>query len=267
MKIDNKETSWLEEEWDILIFLDGCRYDTFAQNKYLLNYNGILRKGITYCSGTTKWMSDTFVGKDCSNIVYINPMYSFDAFVPNHNFYKVVNVWDIDWNAEYDTVMPEAITKSALEWLKKEKNKKFIIQYVQPCPPYIYSRDKIDYIIKPGTKKNDKARIIRTFLEDSKIAKIIPNAIFWKVGSLLGYPIAKGEIYVKYGKQGVIESYTESLRLALKQINKILEEHKDKRIIITSDHGELLGERFRYGHGGFVNKLIMEVPWFEVNGR
>jgi len=266
MEIEGRETTWLKEDWDILIFLDGCRYDTF-KNEYqkYLNCNGNLKMAKTYCSGTTKWMKDTFIGKDCSNIIYVNPMYSFDSFVPNHNFYKVISVWDSDWNKDYDTVMPEAITKRALQWIKKYPNKKYIVQYVQPCRPYIHPMFKnIDQILKPGNKKSDRARIIRTLLENTGLAKIIPNTVFWKVGAFFGYPIAKGEAYIKYGREGIIEAYTYSLREALKEVNKIIEHQKNKKIIITSDHGELLGEGGRYGHGGLVNDLIMKVPWLEI---
>jgi len=267
IEIEDKKTSWLQEDWDILIYLDGCRYDTFKEEyqKYL-HCGGNLKMAKTFCSGTTKWMKDTFYKQDCNNIVYINPMYNFDLFVPNHNFFKVVNVWDTDWNNEYDTVMPDAITKRALQWINKYPNKRYIVQYVQPCKPYIHPMcKKVDQMLKPGGKKNRNARIIRSALEDTGMAKLIPNVVFWKLGAFFDYPISKGEIYMKYGKKGIIDAYIYSLREALKEVNKLIQNQKDKKIIVTSDHGELLGERGRYGHGGLVNKLIMQVPWLEIN--
>jgi len=267
--IEGKKTNWLQEDWDILIFLDGCRYDTFKEEyqKYL-NCDGSLKMAKTFCSGTTKWMKDAFVGRDCSGIVYINPMYAFNKFVPGHNFFKVVDVWETDWNKEFDTVMPDAITEKALQWIKKHPNKRYIVQYVQPCRPYIHPLfKKVDQILKPGDRKSNIARVVRTILENTGLAKVIPNVLFWKVGNFFRFPIAKGEVYIKHGKAGIIEAYTYSLREVLKEVNKLIKNQMEKKIIITSDHGELLGEGGKYGHGGLINDLIMQVPWLEVKSK
>ena len=55
------------------------------------------------------------------------------------------------------------------------------------------------------------------------------------------------------------------LKLGLKYVKNLIEEYSNKKIIITADHGELLGEDGNYGHRGTRrHKHIVEVPWFEV---
>jgi len=36
-------------------------------------------------------------------------------------------------------------------------------------------------------------------------------------------------------------------------------------VVITADHGEMLGEDGRYIHGGLPHPLLCEVPWFTVD--
>ena len=49
----------------------------------------------------------------------------------------------------------------------------------------------------------------------------------------------------------------------LKHVKKIIDLYPKKKIIITSDHGERLGEKGNYGHGGKKEKVLLEVPWLE----
>lgn len=68
----------------------------------------------------------------------------------------------------------------------------------------------------------------------------------------------------------VLTAYRANLELVLSEVSRLLE-HVDGKTVITSDHGELLGERLPYvgirdyGHpeGVYVPELL-DVPWFEV---
>ena len=53
----------------------------------------------------------------------------------------------------------------------------------------------------------------------------------------------------------------------LKYIKIIIEKYKGKNILIIADHGERLGEKGNYGHGGKRHKEVVEVPWFEIRRR
>lgn len=68
----------------------------------------------------------------------------------------------------------------------------------------------------------------------------------------------------------VLEAYRANLELVLSEVSRLLD-RLDGKTVITSDHGELLGERLPYvgmrdyGHheGVYVPELL-DVPWFEV---
>ncbi len=60
-----------ENEWDILIILDACRYDYFA--RVIWNYlKGHLVKVIGLDSHTLPWVKKTFGSKYYDDIVYVS---------------------------------------------------------------------------------------------------------------------------------------------------------------------------------------------------
>ena len=80
----------------------------------------------------------------------------------------------------------------------------------------------------------------------------------------------------KYGKSGLREAYRENLRIVLDYVAKLYMRFSEKKIIITADHGELLGEEGAYEHPNgpidkiFNNlfskrkKILQEIPWLKV---
>jgi len=78
-----------------------------------------------------------------------------------------------------------------------------------------------------------------------------------------------------YGKNGLIEAYKENLRIVLDYVAKLCRKLSGN-IVITSDHGELLGEEGAYEHPNgpidkiFNNlfskrkKILQEIPWLKV---
>jgi len=60
------------------------------------------------------------------------------------------------------------------------------------------------------------------------------------------------------------QAYLENLVLVLEYVDKLLDV-LDGKIIITSDHGEMLGEFGEIGHGcGVRFRELVEVPWFRI---
>jgi hypothetical protein len=71
----------------------------------------------------------------------------------------------------------------------------------------------------------------------------------------------------------VIEAYHENLGLALDSTRRLLSS-VDGRTVVSSDHGEMFGERpclllsKGYGHGKMAwNRPLCEVPWFVVDDQ
>jgi hypothetical protein len=71
----------------------------------------------------------------------------------------------------------------------------------------------------------------------------------------------------RYGEDVLRHAYGENLKIVLKYASKLLQNLSGK-IVITSDHGELLGEEGYYGHMMWSNHfLLREVPWLDLKAE
>jgi len=70
-----------------------------------------------------------------------------------------------------------------------------------------------------------------------------------------------------YGVKGLRKAYLENLKLVLEHVavlvDRVLKMNPGAKIIITANHGELLGEDGLFSHG-IDHPLIRIVPWFRV---
>ena len=65
----------------------------------------------------------------------------------------------------------------------------------------------------------------------------------------------------------LLEAYRDNLRVALGEVAKLTERLPGK-MVVTSDHGELLGEGGKYEHASLSNDpILLEVPWLEVESK
>lgn len=233
----NKGHAIINNDWDYLIILDACRFDTFKK------YNtipGKLSKKISKGSFTREWAKNNFKTKQ-KNTVYIsaNPQisnykYKEDNFCGQDFFLKLENVWDYGWDKEKKTVLPKTVTNSAIKLLKKYPNKRMIIHYIQPHQPHIVTNAKSTGWEKPGSK--------------SKVNDVMELAAIGKIN-----------------KTDAIRGYILNLKIVLEEI-KILINNLSGKVVITSDHGECFGEHFIWGHPeGLRFKELLDVPWLEIN--
>lgn len=278
----------MKEDWDYLIVLDACRYDYFAAmwKKY---FEGILEKRISLGSCTLEWCLESF--KDyypdvvyISANPYINSKIEIDGFDAKKHFYKIVDVWDFGWNRELGTVLPETVNKVAQSLVRKFPQKRFIIHYLQPHAPYISLTFRSVGFPNPKMRHNrvltgiqnqydkeyfEKLIKIAKFFIKANIAKAYARTLLWKIRELLGLPphTPMDDIRRKYGVKGLRKAYSENLKIVLSQVarlcNGLLRCDFHKQIVITSDHGELLGERCKYGHG-IRDSRVLEIPWLKI---
>ena len=70
-----------------------------------------------------------------------------------------------------------------------------------------------------------------------------------------------------YGVKGLRKAYLENLRLVLEYVavlvDRALKINPSAKVIITADHGELLGEEGLFNHG-IDHPLVRIVPWLRV---
>ncbi|WP_277542849.1 hypothetical protein [Haloarcula laminariae] len=235
----------MDEDWDNLILLDGCRFDTFSDVNHI---GGELESRVSRASESLPFMKENFEGKEFHDTIYItaNPYaYNLNSSI----FHKIINVYETGWNDDYQTVMPETVTKKLIEINESYPNKRLIAHYMQPHVPFI------------GKKGSEMAQV---GFGDRASKSTHKETSAWK---LLQYGLES--------KKKVKEAYRENLRIVLKDVENVLE-HLDGKSVVSSDHGNLMGERLSpipvrgYGHPRYLyNRELRTVPWLVVqrNGR
>lgn len=227
-----KNNTQLKLDFDILIMLDSCRYDMFK--KIYFNYiDGKLKKYYSCGCDTVSWLKNSANITNPSDFFFISAQPYIDKVKQLNLFGKQVfnyyPAYDRDIDEKSGVVLPETLSAKAIEKLNSGflDHKRVIIWYVQPHYPYF---------LPDGTFKADMSEYTK-----GKISRL---EIEWL--------------------------YNFNLKYVLTNIKSLLSyfsiHNPDYKILISSDHGELFGEKGIYGHpyGVFYNKL-QEVPLLEVN--
>jgi len=258
----NLQTELIQnKDWDILIILDACRYDAFKH--YCWDYlgEGWLRKLTSPSSWTGGWLQRTFNKSDMKDTIYIsaNPyVNSKDVITPFKGkkiFKRIVDVWDGGFGNLRCYLVPEEVTKCAFVTMDLNRKSKFIIHYMQPHVPYYIYND---------IKQNGKKNVLRDFTQ-----RILGEDIIWTIAEKLNFP-AKDYMEIirrEEGDDGIVYGYETNLMNVLESVRKLIDKYPNKKIVVTADHGERLGENGRYGHGGIRDKIVSTIPWFEVNNE
>jgi hypothetical protein len=284
----------MEEDWDFLIVLDACRFDYFSE-VYQGYFDGKLEKIISTGCSTVEWLKRSFTGYYpdviyISGNPYINSKMMIGGFNAKRHFYKIVDVWDFGWDSKLGTVPPREINKATLRYYLKYPQKRFIVHYLQPHAPYLSAKFRQNGYEKLNPK-NGKVlsnitgygRANRCFesmlnVTGTLLSKLNIIESSWALREKIGLPPTSPMDVVrrKYGKNGLIEAYKENLNIVLDYVAKLCSKLPRKKIVITSDHGELLGEGGAYEHPNgpidkiFNNlflerkKILQEVPWLRV---
>lgn len=237
-----------KEEWDFLILLDACRYDAFEQEieKYPIEgklekvdpevgvtrhwYNKNLEKVkecILISSSPHQWRRENWAGKD-------------RGFRPADEFRKAYPIWKPSENVDGLGMVRPSIQWRQSREIIEENDPPFLIHLIPPHLPFLGPRggqimwNFYDTIEEETREKRDD--------EPDKYCLYDPLAEWadehdkWKI--------------LRY-------AYRENVDIAIESVlshASLL----DGKVIITSDHGERIGENRRFGH------KRMPVPWFEV---
>jgi len=214
-------------KWKYLIILDACRYDYFK--KYWKEYK--VNKVNSPASSTLAWLRSVFP------YYYDYTVYSCNPFIgekrstiwnyhAHEHFKKVISLWEHKWDEIYSTVLPESV----YEYCVEHAVPKSIIWFLQPHSPYID--------LDVGKTPDDFRNWTNEF-----------NPVDW----------SKDKENDKYTIEEIRLLYTNNLKSVIPYVKK-LTEVLEKPIIITSDHGELLGEYGLVGHPNIKKKELREVP-------
>lgn len=139
---------------------------------------------------------------------------------------------DEAWDDIFSEATPERITETARHAHNEYPNKKIIVHYMTPHLPFV----------APKTRKVNEA-----------IGQW--RGMYWPEETT---------------REEIRNAYRDNVRVALNHVRMLLEDISG-RVIVTADHGEMLGERLRplpvraYDHfpSLYVPQLV-EVPWLEI---
>ena len=220
------------EDWDNLLILDACRYDSFAERHDL---PGTLEARYSRASATSELLYDYFDGERLLDTVYVtaNPQLYRRRDEIDVQFHDVVHVWkDEGWDEAFKTVRPETVADAAERALERHPDKRLLVHFIQPHFPFIG---------ETGRRHLDL------------------DALDFGDGVINGEMGVSGDV--------VRRAYEENLDLVLPSVERLLYS-LGGRSVVTADHGELLGERAfpipmrEYGHpAGIRAEALNKVPW------
>lgn len=226
-----------QEEWDILVILDGCRYDVMSEvaNEYL--YIGEVEKRTSVASWSGEWIDKTLAGRN-SKAKYITGNPFSEEYLEDFSG-DVDEMWRRYWSREDGTILPTPITNEVVKSHRENPEKKIIAHYMQPHHPFVGVELDGDF----GFQVED-------FGDRGDIHNI------WK-------RVRKGDI----SKNEVVSAYKDNLRFILDHL-EILVENVDAKVVLTADHGNAFGEKWFYGHQvGIRTKEVCQVPWCEIDAK
>lgn len=244
---DGSAVEVLEESWDILVVLDACRADLFEAVSDPDRFDHYEVKQILG-SATPEWTRKNFDGQAQTDTIYItgNPVVS--RWVGTA-FAEFVEVWRDHFDSEHGTVPAEAVTDAAVRVHEEQPNKRLIIHYLQPHYPFINDPD-LRFTTFEGTDEFD--------VSDAQNGA---SDIWEAVGLGLVEP------------EKAWTGYRRNLEYVLDAIDPLLESTSGK-VVITSDHGNAIGERARpipmklYGHPtNIYHPVLRDVPWAEIQAK
>ncbi|WP_433630297.1 hypothetical protein [Halomicrococcus sp. NG-SE-24] len=229
-------TSIYEREWDLLIVLDACRFDLFLEFTSEYNWMHTVGEIRSLDSATPYWMRKTFVDEhnpEIADTAYIcgNP-FSKSELNPA-NFGELIELWRTAW-IEPGTVPPEAVTDETIRLIREKSHDRVIAHYMQPHCPFI-SRPELSQGKQIDKFGNQEWRDVWGLLRDDEI----DLETLW-------------------------EGYKENLRLGLDEVDSLLSNVDADRVIVTSNHGNGIGEWGVYGHPpNLPLKNLRRVPWLK----
>jgi hypothetical protein len=220
--------------WDLLIILDACRADLIAE---VVNEYDFLTAESTYscASSSGEWHNKNFkkeYSKEMSETALVSGnLHTEDRVLPEDLLY-LDRVWEHSFNDEEGTILAEDMVNRTVRAYRKYNPDRLISHFMQPHWPFVPKNGSYGEGI-PRYHSHTPWETAWDYLKDGKVSK-----------------------------EKVWEEYKDNLRYALDNVEVLLNNIDAEKVIITADHGNLLGEFGLYDHPSYVPiPTLKRVPW------
>lgn len=284
---------FIEREDFTIVVLDACRYDVFSE-VYDEYTSGTLQPVWSTAGWTGAYVEQTWTER--YDLTYLGAAthvsdHSFEfrdrAYRPSEHIDRIVQLWKTDWNPVYGTVHPENVTDAALAEATRDGPTRMVVHYMQPHSPYIgetkilpweiderHRSETIDELARDAAARaNASDRDAEAAVDELDPAEIDFETVVeydlgprqfqqWQAArptDSIRSRIHTGEIADRMLRR----AYRDNLRLVLREVDRLVS-RLDCAVVVTSDHGEFLGESGRYFHPDTHDPLVREIPWLEV---
>jgi len=275
-----------DEEWDYLVVLDACRYDTFAEvyDGYL---SGHLEPRRSAGSATPEWAAKTLTGRYDARYYSANPFINslgvplnevgwgascgYEWSAADH-LAEVVDLWHDAWVDDLGTVPPGAVTRAvrARDDHVDRDHDRVVIHYMQPHAPFLRrGRGRKLRRVRDGIRApagGGPLDCVVTPLRRRIEGALDGNSLVGMVGMWADLDL-RGLLDVLAGGTAVTlrRYYEENLRLALEAVVDLVAD-LDGTVVVTADHGEAFGEEGVWEHHVETHiPPLVEVPWLVLD--
>lgn len=218
----------MEEDWDNLILLDAYRHDYFEEYSM---FDGDFSTRVSKGNWSLEFVVKNFKGESYHDTIVVtaNPNYQKYSKLSDDTFFTLINLV-----TDRSKSGSELVTKKALAAIDQYPNKRIIVHYMLPHPPL---RGQTVAQVKSGLDGESS------------------NDMFslYKRGII--------------SKETLEKAYVESIEQVEAEVRNLLH-HLDGKTVISSDHGENLGEiqhgMMQLGHGNPTTECRL-IPWLEMS--
>jgi hypothetical protein len=226
----------MSEDWDTLIILDACRYDTFHQLNHL---EGSLEYRISQGSMSDEFLSNNFGATTHPDTVYVSTNPYFAQLDLAGQFHAVVDLLGM-WDEQLETIPPADVAEAAMSAHAIYPDKRIIVHFMQPHLPFLGPTGQ---------------------------------SLHGKSGERNLFGVVRGNSDT-ITTDDLVQAYEENLELVLQFVQPLLAAI-DGKVVISADHGNMFGERQRplptakmWGHPwGVYTSSLVKVPWHIIDGE
>lgn len=232
----HQTTSIWDEDWDLLVVLDACRPEWLR--KVQSEYNFISEVDTIHSVGShsDEWISNTFnheYADQMEDTIYITGNHYADG-LENSNLATFETAHDYGGWA-YDSASPPAhiITDLAVTTARETNWERCIVHYMQPHKPFLSREgERHEFSVKD-----------------------------WS----LGYEPYRRYLDGKISMEDLHAGFISNLKYVLEEVELLLANVDASSTVLTSDHGQSLGEDGLWDHtAGVKHPSVRRVPWVET---